>query len=86
MDESADTQMLVDEEGAFVVKVHEDPNSDFIEVSFAITTDAHDWGLALANLEEAHEDLCQLQIRTWFVALDEPLARMRTAIYLLTGS
>lgn len=52
---------------------------------FVVETNLHDWGLALANLEEAHEELCRVYDRSGFVVVGEALERIRTTIYMLTG-
>lgn len=45
----------------------------------------HDYAIAQALLEETHEDLCHLEIRTQYVSVGTALKNLRTTVYMLTG-
>lgn len=45
----------------------------------------HDFALAMALLDESHEDLSLLAERSEYKVVQDALAMLRTARYLLTG-
>lgn len=50
-----------------------------------VAVSMHDFAFGLANLIEAHEELCRVYDRSGFVVVGEALEHLRSCYYMLTG-